>query len=79
MTFIRQSDPILGAYTKACFVYIRVGRHCRKNRRNKNIKFRMNKRYWEIFKIKVDNFILEMDRAKNLYEDLSKKNIGIGV
>ena len=34
----------------------------------------MNKRYFEIFKIKVDNFILELDRAKSLYEDLTKKN-----
>ena len=34
----------------------------------------MNKRYLEIFKIKVDNFITEMERARSLYEDLSKKN-----
>jgi len=34
----------------------------------------MNKRYFKIFKIKVDNFIMEMDSAKSLYEDLSKKN-----
>ena len=34
----------------------------------------MNKRYLEIFKIKVDNFISDLERAKNLYEDLSKKN-----
>src|SRR3546814_566348 len=34
----------------------------------------MNKRYFHIFKIKVDNFITELDRAKSLYEDLLKKN-----
>lgn len=34
----------------------------------------MNKRYFEIFKIKVDNFLNEMNSAKQLYEDLSKHN-----
>jgi hypothetical protein len=34
----------------------------------------MNKRYLEIFKIKADNFITDLERAKSLYEDLSKKN-----
>lgn len=34
----------------------------------------MNERYIEIFKIKVDNFLSEMERSKSLYEDLSKKN-----
>ncbi len=34
----------------------------------------MNKRYFEIFKTKVDNFISEMKRSKSLYEDLEKKN-----
>lgn len=34
----------------------------------------MNKRYLQIFKIKVDNFITELDSAKNLYEDLTKRN-----
>ena len=34
----------------------------------------MNKRYLEIFKIKVDNFVTELESAKSLYEDLSKKN-----
>ena len=34
----------------------------------------MNKRYYEIFKIKIDNFITEMNQSKSIYEDLSKKN-----
>ncbi|MEZ4886526.1 MAG: DUF6602 domain-containing protein [Chitinophagales bacterium] len=34
----------------------------------------MNKRYFEIFKTKVDNFISELRRSKSLYEDLKKKN-----
>jgi len=34
----------------------------------------MNKRYLEIFKIKVDNFITDLERAKSVYEDVSKKN-----
>ena len=34
----------------------------------------MNKRYKEVFKSRVDNFISEMSRAKSLYEDLNKKN-----
>jgi len=34
----------------------------------------MNKRYAEVFKARVDNFISEMSRAKSLYEDLNKKN-----
>lgn len=34
----------------------------------------MNKRYFEIFKSKVDNFLTEMRISKTLYEDLSKKN-----
>lgn len=34
----------------------------------------MNNRYFEVFKIKVDNFITEMDRSKSIYEDLTKKN-----
>jgi len=34
----------------------------------------MNKRYFEIFKIKIDNFLNEMNKSKPLYEDLSKQN-----
>lgn len=34
----------------------------------------MNNRYVEIFKIKVDNFLTEMDSSRKLYEDVSKHN-----
>lgn len=34
----------------------------------------MNKRYIEVFKTRVDNFISEIGRSKSLYEDLNKKN-----
>jgi hypothetical protein len=34
----------------------------------------MNSRYFDVFKIKVDNFLTELKGAKSLYEDLTKKN-----